>query len=167
MSREWLAIPADDATVDLVAAVLEAGAADRRRASLVIAEELVAERRAGKDIRSGAVKLAEVMAQASVLDRVASQVRSGDLPPLDPLDEAVERLRSFGGPDPVVVEHYPADGAHGTAAPTGPAGRAVALEDGRTAWVARDIDQVVASVAGGDELPDDLVPDDLDPSSIG
>lgn len=169
--REWLAIPADDDTVELVASVLDAGAAARRRASLAIAEELVAERRdAKRDIRSGAVKLAEVMAEASVLEKVARDVRKGDVPAIapetwDPVELAALATASGYVQMPATVEEGDSP-AHATAAPPGPVtAQEVALDDGRTAWVppADLVDQALGTNEG-DLVPevddDDVVPID-------
>jgi hypothetical protein len=159
--RAWLCVPADDDTVGLVAEVLEAGAESRRRAALLIAEELQTERRAGKDIRSGAVKLAGVMAEASVLARVATDVRAGDLPTVEygsgvvtagdlAIGAAVQHLAGVGGPEPVMVASTPT-------------GRQVVTEDGRTAWVAPNVDELLGDDDGapGDE-PAEVAPIDVE-----
>lgn len=157
MSRQWLAIPADDATVELVASVLEAGAATRRQASLAIAEELMVERRdAKKDIRSGAVKLAEVMAEASVLDRVAAQVRESDLPPIHQADQG-----DPGNFDGLLAEQpFTADEVDDP-----PPAREVPLPDGRTAWVPAP--DLLNAALGVEDAVDEPPPGDVEPLDLG
>lgn len=136
---------------EVLADALEAAADQRRRAGLAASAELEAERRGGKDVRSGALRIVRVLAEASICDRYAKGLRAGLASiaagsPALPLD------------DPEAAPPPPSDPA-ATAPPPADASAGVDLSE---------YSPLVAAAAAGapPEALEDLADDDLDADEL-
>lgn len=105
----------EPAAFEVLADALEQAADQRRRAGLAASAELEAERRGGKDVRSGALRIVRVLAEASICDRYAKGLRAGlaDLAAGSPALPLEDPEAAPPPSDPAAAAPPPADASAG------------------------------------------------------